>query len=172
MIRLYRFMSLDELDGLMKGETITRKTSYNGRTTARPTEVCFMTGNPIIYGYYSKSIEKIDPLDSLSSLDGVVDTQVLIEIVVPISRIRWGAGYYAEFIMEEVYLESYSAKDVTKVWQNETSLGYGFEAKDMIEFIKSPQRKEDSTIHQIRERSKEKEEVVRPRVKLSVSTKN
>lgn len=141
MIRLYRFMSLDEVDALMKGETITRNESYNGRTTARPTEVCFMTGNPIIYGYNTKSIETIDPVDSLGSLDGIVDTQALVEIVVPVSRTRWGAGYYADFMMEEVYLESYSSKDVTKVWKNETSLGYGFESKELNSFTESPKEK-------------------------------
>ena len=172
MMALYRFMSIDEVSALMKGEAITRNSPYEGRTTAGPKDICFMTGDPVIYAYYSKSIERIDPLDSLSSLDGVISTEFLVEVAVPISGIQWGVGHYAEFTMEEVYIESYSSKDVTKVWQNETSLPYGFEAKEAIEFIKSPQRKEGSTIHQIRERSKKKEEVVKPRVKLRVSTEN
>lgn len=171
MVALYRFMSIGEVDSLMKGETITRNESHSGRTTAGPKDICLMTGDPIIYDYDSKSIETINPLNSLSSLDGVVDTEFLAEIAVPISRISWGTGYYSEFIMEEVYVESYSSNDVTKVWKNNRPSGWGFEAKDVIEFIKSSRRKEDSTIHQIRERSKKKEEVVKPRVKLKVSTK-
>ena len=171
MITLYRFMSLNEVDALMKGETITRYSPHDGRTTAGPKDICFMTGDPIIYDYYSKSIETITPLNSLSSLDGVVDTEFLAEIAVPVSRISWGTGYYAEFIMEEAYIQSYSAKDVTRIWQNKSSTGYGFKT-DEFEFIKSSRRKEDSIIHQIRERSKKKEEVVKPRIKLGVSTKN
>ena len=171
MIRLYRFMSIDEISALMKGDTITRYSPHYGRTTAGPKDICFMTGDPVIYDYYSKSIETITPLNSSSSLDGVVDTQFLVEVTVPVSSISWGTGYYADFIMEEAYIESYSSKDVTKVWKNKSSTGYGFKT-GVIEFIKSSRRKEDSTIHQIRERSKKKEEVVKPRVKMRVSTNN
>ena len=169
-ITIYRFMSIEEVDALMKGETITRNEPHSGRTTAGPKDICFMTGDPIIYDYYSKSIDELDPIDSLSSLDGVIDTEFLVEVTVPVSQISWGTGYYAEFIMEEAYLESYSSKDVTKVWKNKMPLGCGFEA-DVIKFVKSPQRKEISTIHQIRERSKKKEKVVKPRLKIG-STNN
>ena len=171
MITLYRFMSLEEVDALMKGETITRNESHSGRTTAGPKDICFMTGDPIIYDYYSKSIETINPLNSLSSLDGVVDTQFLVEVTLPVSQISWGTGYYAEFIMEEVYVESYSSNDVTKVWKNNRPSGWGFEAKDVIEFVKSPQRKEISTIHQIRERKVNMSNEFRPRLKIG-STNN
>lgn len=157
-ITIYRFMSIEEVDALMKGEIITRNEPHSGRTTGGPKDICFMTGDPIIYDYYSKSIETINPLNSLRSLDGVVDTQFLVEATVPVSSISWGTGYYADFIMEEVYIESYSSNDVIKVWKNKRPSGWGFEAKGVIEFIKSSRRKEDSTIHhQVRERSKKKE---------------
>lgn len=120
MAKLYRYMSFEEFDKVMRGETIVGS-DHRMRYMTNSVGVCFLSDPVVIMDEHRKEIMSVtSPERSLEFLGGIVTSDILVEFEVPnLDEFRKGYGIYdGEIVGKDII----SAEEFSIIKYNKDSL--------------------------------------------------